>query len=228
MKNILLTFLAILLFTPNYASAASPVLTYIFNQLNQLNTAVTQLDERVTANANDISTNASDITENRDAISAIASQAVLKDANGIHVGRVIGMSRLNHPYVLTEQGYQSVINVFQGMVVNMDIGISIAYESTNCIGPAYRQGHGLATIGTVFIGIDGAEEAYNADLIFYTPLDAQTQTINVNSQLIFDGVNITCDQLPSPVSSDAIQALPNDPNVTGIQNTAYPAYMRIE
>lgn len=36
-----------------------------------------------------------------------ASVVLLKDANGVEIGRVIGMEHVSNPYVLTNQGYRT-------------------------------------------------------------------------------------------------------------------------
>ena len=204
--------------------------TLTADHMNNIKNAVNDNDTRITANANDIGANTANISSNTDAISSITSQVVLKDANGVQVGRVIGMSAIHRPVILTEQGYRSEINIFKGMVDSgRDIGITIVYESSNCTGPAFRSGQGLATIGSVFIGVSGwLDASYLVGLVFYTPYDAQVQAININSRLQENGGMATCYQEPSPIPSFGTPALPNDPNVTGIQNTAYPIYMRIE
>jgi len=155
---------------------------------------------------------------------AIIDVALLKDANGETVGRVIGMEHVSRPYVLTDQGYRTEIPLPWGMVVTSP-DVPIYYESIDCTGTAYVE-H-FRYIGAVFIPRVHSEIAYNAGIILYTPHDAQLVTINVNSTLdTGDFYNINCS--PFVVTRDAYPTYLNDPAVTGIQNTAYPTPMVIE
>lgn len=104
-------------------------------------------------------------------------------------------------------------------------GISIVYESIDCTGVAYVD-H-IRYLGTIFMPLVTVEAAYNAGTIFYTPHDAQLVSVNFNSVLdTSDFNNINC----SPVvgTGDVYPAYQNDPAITGIQNTAYPAPMLLE
>lgn len=181
-----------------------------------LKTAVDDNDARVTTNASDINSNALTITDNTNAISAAVPQVQLKDANGTYIGRVIGMSAIAGPFVLTDQGYRTNIAIGQGSVIEI---ANILYESSSCTGPAYvaPKKH----IGSVFLreGLDHAS-AYAAGVFLYVHNDATKITINAYSNQMGPCV------LLGPV--DVYPASLNDPIVTGIQNTLYPTRMLIE
>ena len=145
--------------------------------------------------------------------------ALLKDANGVYVGRVIGMEHVSKPYVLTDQGYRTIIPIPIGRVVN-EVG-PVYFESSDCSGTGYIEHN--RHIGTVFSPTSNSELAYAIGAIFYTPNDAQITTVSVNSY--YDS-ELNC--LPGVGTGDAYPAFPNDPNITGIQNTAYPTRMMIE
>lgn len=155
-----------------------------------------------------------------------ASVVLLKDANGVEIGRVIGMEHVSSPYVLTNQGYRTSIAAPLGMVnTRILTNQSIVYKSMDCTGVAYVD-H-FRYLGTVFMPLVTVEAAYNAGAIFYTPHDAQLVSVNVNSVLdTSDFTNINC----SPVvdTRDVYPAYQNDPAITGIQNTAYPVPMVIK
>lgn len=155
---------------------------------------------------------------------------LLKDASGLEIGRVIGMESVSQPYVLTDQGYRTAIALPLGMVntkihTYLNSSVNIVYESIDCTGVAYVS-H-FRYLGTVYTPVVSAEVAYNAGAIFYTPHDAQLVTVNVNSMLdMSDYLNINCS--PAAGIVDVYPAHSNDPSITGIQNTAYPAPMLME
>jgi hypothetical protein len=213
-------------FTEGTTASASEVNA----NFDAVKSAVDENDTRITTNANDIDSNTANITANTDAISASVPQAVLKDANNVYIGRVIGMLTSSFPFVLTDEGYRTSIPIARGRV--QDVVDGLFYESTNCLGPAYvgnsAGGTTLKILGTVFIPIYDSEAAYSAGLVLYTPSDEPGVAITANSQLEVSDPNITCNTLVSPIASTLYRAYPNDPNITGIQNTAYSTRMIIE
>lgn len=144
--------------------------------------------------------------------------ALLKDANGVYVGRVVGMEHVSKPYVLTDQGYRTIIPIPIGRVVNE---VTIYFESIDCSGTGYIEHN--RHIGTVFSPTSNSELAYAIGAIYYTPNDAQLMTVNIESY--FDS-DLNC--LPLVGTGEAYPAYPNNPNITGIQNTTYPTRMLIE
>ena len=146
-----------------------------------------------------------------------ASVVLLKDANGVEIGRVIGMGTVSWPYVLTDQGYRTLFRVGTGMIFNE---APVFYESIDCTGDAYV---GKRSPGTVFMPTPQDSLAYTMGALLYSPNDAQGVIINTNSTLDF-GLNC----IPSVSERELFPAYPNDPNITGIQNTAYPTRMVVE
>jgi hypothetical protein len=145
-----------------------------------------------------------------------ARAIMLKDANGVEVGRVLGMETVSWPYVLTREGYRTLFRLGTGMIY---VKASLYYESMNCTGQAYVGGR---SPGTVFMPTLEDTANYTAGAIFYSPTDADAVPINSNSILI-DGI---CQDYIA--SGDVFPAYPNDPAITGIENTVYPARMLIE
>jgi len=146
-----------------------------------------------------------------------ARAILLKDANGVDIGRVIGMGTVSWPYVLTRQGYRALFRLGTGMVY---AEAPLYYKSVDCTGQAYT---GARSPGTVFMPTLDDTAAYASGAIYYSPNDAQVDTINVNSRLIDP---LTC--VPEVSRREVYPAYPNDPAITGIENTAYPTRMLIE
>ena len=91
-----------------------------------------------------------------------ASVALLKDANGVEIGRVIGMPYVARPYVLTDKGYRTQILVTNG---KLQLSHTIVFESTNCTGAAYIIGPG-GFVGTVFSPTTNIDMAYTLGVLF--------------------------------------------------------------
>lgn len=134
-----------------------------------------------------------------------ANAILLKDANGVQVGRVIGMGSLSWPYVLTSQGYRALFRLGTGMIY---AEAPVYYESVDCTGQAYTGGR---SPGTVFMPTQDDSAAYAAGAIYYSPNDAQAVTINLNSRLIDP---FSC--VPEVSTGEVYPAYPNDPAITGI------------
>jgi hypothetical protein len=151
-----------------------------------------------------------------------ASVAMLKDANGETVGRVIGMDLVHRPYVLTDQGYRTAITLPMGWVVT-SLNWPIYYESTDCTGTGYIEVPKF--VGAVFVPQLPSETTYDLGMILYTPNDAQSITVNMNSAFYsFDPLNC----VPYVVTGEGYPVYPNDPTITGIKNTVYSTPMVIE
>jgi hypothetical protein len=96
----------------------------------------------------------------------------------------------------------------------------VFYESTDCTGDAYV---GKRSPGTVFLPSLQDSMAYTMGAILYSPNDAQGVIIDTNSAI---GTDFSC--IPFISNREGYPAYQNDPNITGIQNTAYPERMVIE
>lgn len=145
------------------------------------------------------------------------SAALLKDGNGVTIGRVIGMETVSWPYVLTNQGYRTLFRVGTGMIYAES---TVYYGTADCTDQAYVA---IRSPGTVFMPTLNDLTAYAAGALFYSPNDAQSVIINTSSVLDAD---LNCS--PYTSNREVYPAYPNDPNITGIQNTAYPTRMLIE
>ena len=152
-----------------------------------------------------------------------AVNVVLKDANGVTVGSVIGMEAASWPYVLTDEGYRTYFKIGNGMAqVVAEDGV---YTDTACfedMGNAYLSRKKL--IGTVFSPIYDIKTVYDESDLLYSPINAQLVNVNILSKREADG---TCIDAPE-MGKNVFPAYPNDPNITGIANTAYPNRMLIE
>ena len=148
-----------------------------------------------------------------------ASTVLLKDANGVEIGRVIGMETVSWPYVLTDQGYRTLFILAYGRV---QMNTAVYFESTDCSGTAYI---GSARyLGTVFLITPQYDIAYAAGAIMYSPSDAQGVTVDINTTL---DVNLECVPYVYPNYS-GFPAYTNNPDITGIKNVVYPARLLIE
>jgi hypothetical protein len=148
---------------------------------------------------------------------------MLTDANGVQIGRVIGMDRIWRPYVLTDEGYRTTLNLGNSEFpasVNLT-RLVMYYESTNCPKDEVAYLDWPGNSGTVFSPTIDLEYAYAEGILMYSPPDAQlVENVTVNSMLE-DGV---CDNFQeSPITMDGFPAYLNDPNITGIANTPYPS-----
>jgi len=127
------------------------------------------------------------------------------------------METVSWPYVITAQGYRTLFRAGTGMIFN---DAPVYFESMDCTGDAYV---GVRSVGTVFLPTSQDTLAYAAGAIAYVPHDAQSKTINTNSTLDSE---LNC--VPFVTTREAYPAYPNDPDITGIQNTVYPTLMVIE
>jgi hypothetical protein len=146
------------------------------------------------------------------------SAALLKDANGVYVGRVIGMLTTSTPYILTDQGYRTVIVIGNGMLRE---SANVYYQTSDCTDTMYVTSPKY--LGSVFLPTTNSEVAYAAGKLLYTPNDVQIETINIKSTL---DINLNCQ--PFEDTREGYPAYMNAPNVTGIQNISYPTRMLIE
>lgn len=153
----------------------------------------------------------------------LVSAAQLKDAYGETVGRVIGMFHSSRPYVLTDQGYRTNIALPRGWVTD---NASIYYELEECEGNAYVRGPKY--VGTVFTPNMPVEMAYEAGMILHIPHGTQSVTVDVVSGSFWDW---SSNQMVCSPHVETIEGYPfytNDPTITGIKSTIYPAPMVIE
>ena len=147
--------------------------------------------------------------------------ALLKDANGVYIGRVIGMIPASQAYVLTDQGYRTIFRMGSGQINNVR---QLYFESADCTGDAYITTAGQ--LGMVFSPYSDVAITYLGEgNLFYSTSDAQPVTINTQSTINID--HSFCE--PHIATDDeAYIANRNDPVVTGVQSTAYAPRMKIE
>ena len=148
-----------------------------------------------------------------------AGTVLLKDANGVEIGRVIGMESVSWPYVLTDQGYRTLFILAFGRV---HINTAVYFESTNCTGTAYVPS--AKYLGAVFSATPQYDIAYALGGLMYSPSDAQSATVDINTTL---DSNLECVPYVYP-GYTGYPAYLNNPDITGINNTIYPARLLIE
>jgi hypothetical protein len=146
-----------------------------------------------------------------------ANAILLKYANGLEIGRVIGMGSVSWPYVLTNKGYRALFRLGTGMIY---AEAPLYYESDDCTGQAFTGGR---SPGSVFMPTLDDAAAYASGAIYYSPNDAQAVTITVYSRTVDP---LAC--IPEVSTREVYPAYINDPAITGIENTAYPTRMLIE
>jgi len=150
---------------------------------------------------------------------------LLKDANGVTIGRVIGMETVGWPYVLTQEGYRTFFRSGNGKV-SLVPDDGVYYKTADCTGNAYVS-RGMY-LGTVFSPTPQLDQVYGEGAPYpplYIPHEEPKVTDDVFSVLTIDG----CELLDPPeYGANGYPAYPNDPAVTGIQNTAYPTRLLIE
>jgi hypothetical protein len=151
------------------------------------------------------------------------SAAQLKDAYGETVGRVIGMYHVSGPYVLTDQGYRTNIRAPVGWIG--EFRPEIYYDVEGCDGNAYVSW--IGQVGTVF-RLDMPVDMTYEERILYIPHNTQSVTVDVKSVLFWDWSSNQEVCLPLEVTYEGYPVYSNDPTITGIKNTIYPAPMVIE
>lgn len=145
-----------------------------------------------------------------------ALNRVLIDADGVRIGQVIGMDNIHQSYVLTDNGYRTLLDMKTGKVRFR--GSSAYFAEADCGGQAYIVDTGY--LGTVYHldGVGGAPYG-----IFHTPQDEPMETILINSA----ADSFFCFPL-GPAYKDVWPAYANNPSVTGIKSEGHPALMRIK
>ena len=97
-----------------------------------------------------------------------AVNVVLKDANGVKVGSVIGMEAASWPYVLTNEGYRTYFKIGNGKVqVVAEDGIFTDTDCSDEMGNAYLNRKKL--LGTVFSPLYDINNVYIAGGLLYSP-----------------------------------------------------------
>lgn len=193
----------------------------------EVNANFEAIETAIGDNANSINTNVTDINTNTANIAALsgggASAVQLKDANGVVVGRLIGTYFFSGFHVLTDLGYRTLLSSSEG---DIQAFANLHYESSDCSGVGYALKGSLTNnkdVGGMVFEIKPVTTPY------YVPYNEPLAVITTGSSAYYDSGT---DSLICYVSIAADQAgyivYPNDPAVTGISNTAYPARMIIE
>lgn len=148
-----------------------------------------------------------------------ARPVLLTDANGVEIGRVIGMDSISRPYVLTDNGYRTILNLGSSAVPVMVRSVDeVFYENINC--PKDEVAYiGGGNIGSVFSPTNDIETAYAEGRLMYSPPDAQLNEGVILKSMFGDEGCINFEE--DPVTSDGFPAYRNDPGITGIENAPY-------
>lgn len=148
--------------------------------------------------------------------------ALLTDANGVEIGRVIGMDNLGLPYALTDRGYSTVLRRATGTIWVWSDGVY--YEDAYCQSEVAYQPRGRF-LGTVFSPTPDIENTYATHALLYSPPDAQLATVDIHSMSI--DPNTGCEQYEE-IGFQGYPAYANDPTITGIENTPYQSNLVIK
>lgn len=205
---------------PNtFVSGTSASATEVNANFEAIETGIDNNSNSINTNITDINTNAANIA----ALSGGGAPAVqLKDANGVAVGRIIGMNRNSLAHIVTDKGYRTELSIRDGRVGLMQ---QAYYKSTDCTGAAYV----AKDITINYQDINGMVyvlHAYPLDSPLYVPFSEPGEVINAESYEFMSAGSPLCRQRTQ--TKDVYIGYQNDPTVTGIENTAYPARMKIE
>ena len=179
---------------------------------------VSQLGGRITVNESDIVANSALIEDNTNDIADLhnaldlASPVIVKDGGGNLVGSVIGADP-SSVFAITQQGYLVQVQLHSGNIFSTGTSFNRYYETSDCSGQAYTNLPNGMPFGLVFT------ETFNEPLspLWYVqkkdlPLTSATITA------VFSGGNCGT---AGPFQWDAARLYPNDPNVTGVQQSPY-------
>ena len=193
----------------------------------EVNANFDAIETAIGDNANSINTNVTDINTNTANIAAISSGGApavqLKDANGVFVGRLLGISNLTNVSFLTDEGYRSITDILIGSV---RFSKRILFETGNCSGTVYHDEDSVrgTVIGTMPPYNDDTAATYAAGYLTYVPHDAVKSSVSIASRISWSGA---CESL-TPASMDVYTGILNDPSVTGVANANYVTDMKLE
>jgi hypothetical protein len=162
------------------------------------------------------------------------------DANNKIVSGAFG-GREHRPLIMSSQGYVSELNPTNG---KLDLAISVLCTGPNCTGLAYMDFlHTLDQTSNGGISVDqtdtviGAVYKVSDTNTLGTPIEywyvPKTPTFvdNLPVQSIraydWDTNNVVCDAITATVTK-AAETFPNDPSITGFENTPFAAPLRYD
>jgi hypothetical protein len=170
-----------------------------------------------------------------------AKRFVIADANDKIISGAFG-GRAHRPLIMSSQGYVSELDVTNG---KMDLSIAVLYTGANCTGPTYMDflntledqttSGGISldqtdtVIGAVF-NVWGPSTPGNPIEYWYVPkTPAFVENLPVQSVKVYDwdSNTVVCDAMSATVAR-AAETFPNDPAITGFDNTAFSAPLRYD
>ena len=193
----------------------------------EVNANFDAIETGIDNNSNSINTNVTDINTNTANIAALsgggASAVQLKDANGVFVGRVLGIGNLTNVSFLTDEGYRSITDILFGSV---RFAKRILFETGDCSGTVYHNEDSVrgTVISTMPPYFDDTAAAYAAGYLTYVPHDAVKSSVSIASRISWSGA---CEGL-TPALTQVYTGILNDPSVTGVANTSYAIDMKFE
>ncbi len=203
---------------------------------NSVKAAVDDNNQRITGNAANITNNTADIGQNAADIGQLSNNVkllVAVDANGIDIGFASIPNRLGTVNIATSMGYYSSMYPGKGRLAIYD---TLYFTDTTCGGSGgttwidYSFAFALIP-GTVFENnnyeMAGSSDTWPTNDLWYLP---QSATF-LNNQIVGSSKSSYPGSSCSSVTQtllEAAQVFPNDPAITGIANTPYPAPISLE
>lgn len=153
----------------------------------------------------------SQLQERLDALD-LTDPVVVKDGSGNLVGTVIG-AEPSTVFAMTKQGYLVQVELHSGNIFSTGTTFNRYYETSDCSGQAYTNLPNGMPLGLVFT------ETWNEPLspLWYVQKDLPLTPVTITTVLSSAG-NCTS---TGPCQWDAARMYPNDPNVTGVQQSPY-------
>ena len=159
------------------------------------------------------------------ALPASADAPLLRDANGAFVGFYTGILENQGLVAISATGYRYVVQRENGHVRGPidSTNEEVYYEQTNCSPTPY------VLHNAQFRGVVVPIRTNEGDLyaIYYVPQNAAVVYPSLKSKVTGGPGGYTCTPIPTTSGVSAMQALPNDPNTTGVPNADIPAPLSI-
>lgn len=145
--------------------------------------------------------------------SSASAGPIVIDGNGKFVGYYLGVTNGSWTdEAVTEEGYRFAFHRRSGRV-EFTTNAFVGYATTDCTGPLRA-----SPVAPGFVS-----PVYEGGLLAYVPQDAQEEPVHILSMRVSDD---TCGSPPYPISV-SVPALPNDPDVTGVESPQLTIPIRI-
>ena len=207
MKKYIPSLLALLMCVPATVFASSPIFTYFFQQINQLNAEVDQLNDRVTANEIAISDNQARISNIRSINVYVDGfrRGALMEPRG---GNFINAAAIR---VLLDSEYLALLSTAGDGLRE----VRLSYQSTNCTGQPYLA---IADMNPVAArqGLVIWNDTPAPDTLYY----AQAGTVIENITPVSSTLGGVCSTASGAIT-DAVKVYVNEPTITGVTQSDF-------